>query len=228
MARAERLSVAVVAAATLSTITLSTSALAADYRHPLGSRSNVYVTAYKDHNDGSGLSDWNCGQNTYNGHRGTDIGIGGFARMDNGSVEVMAAADGTVQSAVDGNFDRCTTADCPGGGGFGNFVSIRHDDGKVTFYGHLKNGSVRVSAGQRVSCGTVLGKVGSSGFSTGPHLHFEPRVNNVGSDPFDGPCSGPPTYWVSQGDYNSLPGSTCEGESSTPLPTPDIDPPPAN
>lgn len=192
-----------------------TPALGQQYRFPLlkpGSGTQPYITAYRDH-AASGLKDWNCGTKTYDGHKGTDIGIGGFAVMDAGSRQVVAAGDGTVAAAIDGCFDRCTSGACGCGGGFGNYVKITHADGKSTYYGHLMNGSVAVSAGQSVKCGQVLGKVGSSGNSTGPHLHFEPRYsNNVSDEPFSGPCGGSTSFWVSQGAYLGLPAEQCQCE----------------
>jgi uncharacterized protein (TIGR03382 family) len=183
-----------------------------NYRFP-GSdahRQFFYVTAYRDlTGSGGGLQDWGCGTKTYDGHRGTDLGVGGFAGMDAGR-DVVAAAAGTVTYVNDGAFDRCTTADCAGGGGFGNYVRIQHADGKVTYYGHLKKFSLTVALGDTVTCGQKLGEVGSSGYSTGPHLHFEPRVSEVSDDPFSGPCGGSTSWWVSQGDYLSLPATTCE------------------
>ncbi len=61
-------------------------------------------------------------------------------------------------------------------GGYGNLVILRHRDGKETYYAHLKE--IDVSAGDKIESGEVLGKVGSTGRSTGPHLHFEIRVEN--------------------------------------------------
>ncbi len=183
-------------------------AVAQQYAFPTSAADygTFYPTAYKDH----GGADWNCGGITYPGHDGSDFGVGGFPGMDEGR-DLLAAAPGTVSATNDGEFDRCTTGDCYGGGGFGNYVYIDHADGKTTIYGHMKQWSVSVSLGQQVVCGTYLGLVGSSGYSTGPHLHFqvdEPGLN--GSDPFDGPCSAPPIYWVDQGAYAGLPGLTCE------------------
>jgi murein DD-endopeptidase MepM/ murein hydrolase activator NlpD len=183
-----------------------------NYRFPGADehRQYFYITAYRDLTGSSaGLEDWGCGTKTYDGHRGTDMGVGGFAGMDAGR-DVVAAAEGTVTYVVDGNFDRCTTADCPGGGGFGNYVRIEHADGKVTYYGHLKKYSITVSVGDTVTCGQKLGQVGSSGHSTGPHLHFEPRKDGVSDDPFSGACGGPTSWWVEQGDYLDLPQTTCD------------------
>ena len=66
-------------------------------------------------------------------------------------------------------------------GGYGNCVMINHGDGRVTLYGHMS--SIAVSYGQAVTQGQVIGYVGSTGLSTGPHLHFETHVNNATTDP---------------------------------------------
>ncbi len=57
--------------------------------------------------------------------------------------------------------------------GYGNMVLINHGDGYKTRYAHMISGSILVSTGQRVEAGQTIGKVGSTGNSTGPHLHFE-------------------------------------------------------
>lgn len=182
-------------------------ALAQDYRFPVADEhiSAMYPTAYKDH---SGV-DWACGSIRYSGHNGSDFGGGSFDGMEEGR-DIVAAAAGTVTYAHDGEFDECTTGDCDGGGGFGNYVVIEHPDGKVTYYAHLKKWSVEVAAGDSVSCGTKVGEMGSSGYSTGPHLHFEVREGNVARDPFYGDCSSAPSYWVSQGSHGGVPGGVCE------------------
>jgi murein DD-endopeptidase MepM/ murein hydrolase activator NlpD len=66
-------------------------------------------------------------------------------------------------------------------GGFGYLVTIGHGHGVRTWYAHLS--SIKVRRGQRVRQGTLIGRAGSSGFSTGPHLHFELRVRGAAVDP---------------------------------------------
>jgi murein DD-endopeptidase MepM/ murein hydrolase activator NlpD len=68
-------------------------------------------------------------------------------------------------------------------GGFGKLVEIRHRDGMVTRYGHLRGFAPLVAEGQIVTQGQVIGFVGSTGLSTGPHLHFETLVNGVSREP---------------------------------------------
>jgi peptidoglycan hydrolase-like protein with peptidoglycan-binding domain len=69
-------------------------------------------------------------------------------------------------------------------GGYGNLVSIAHGGGVRTMYAHLAASTV--ARGQRVSTGTLVGRVGSTGFSTGPHLHFELRLRGAAIDPLTG------------------------------------------
>lgn len=181
---------------------------AQDYAFPtsIDDYSEYYPTAYRDN---GGTTDWDCQSLTYTGHQGSDFGGGSFTGMDEGR-DVTAAADGVVIATNDGELDRCTTGDCYGGGGFGNYVYLEHADGKVTIYGHLKQWSVLVSTGDAVTCGQKMGEMGSSGYSTGPHLHFQVD-NSAGysEDPFDGPCSAPPSYWIDQGLHGDLPGNDC-------------------
>ena len=65
--------------------------------------------------------------------------------------------------------------------GYGNVIEIKHRDGKSTLFAHLSR--IDVSKGQKVEQGNIVGAVGSTGFSTGPHLHFEFRVDGEHRDP---------------------------------------------
>lgn len=96
--------------------------------------------------------------------------------------KICAAADGTVIRAVNGcPHDYGKNGSCGCGGGYGNYCIIDHGNGYWTLYGHSEG--ITVSVGQTVKQGDVLGTVGSTGYSTGPHLHFEVRINGVAVDP---------------------------------------------
>jgi murein DD-endopeptidase MepM/ murein hydrolase activator NlpD len=66
-------------------------------------------------------------------------------------------------------------------GGYGNMVEIDHGNGVATRYAHLS--AILVLPGQTVEAGAVVGRVGSTGRSTGPHLHYETRINDEPIDP---------------------------------------------
>jgi len=66
-------------------------------------------------------------------------------------------------------------------GGYGNMVEIDHGNGFSTRYGHLSKIDVKV--GQKIHIGQVIGEIGSTGRSTGPHLHYETRINHIAVDP---------------------------------------------
>jgi hypothetical protein len=92
--------------------------------------------------------------------------------------EIIAPADGIVTDVITGVADNQpgvvnNFAD------MGNAVMIRHTTGEVSVFGHLKLGSTRVSAGQHVTRGQVLGLCGNSGNSDEPHLHYQLQDSNV-------------------------------------------------
>ena len=85
-----------------------------------------------------------------------------------------AAPSGTpILAAGDGTVERVGRE-----GGYGNYVRIRHANGFATAYGHMVRFAAGVEPGVAVKQGQIIGYVGSTGFSTGPHLHFEVLVNN--------------------------------------------------
>ena len=94
-------------------------------------------------------------------HSGVDIGCGY-------GTPIFAAASGYVEIAGDA-------------GGYGLAVQINHGGGYTTFYAH--NSSLAVSPGQYVNQGDVISYCGSTGWSTGPHLHFEVMINGATVDP---------------------------------------------
>lgn len=96
-------------------------------------------------------------------HAGVDIAAPTGAR-------VLASAEGVVTAAGRN-------------GGYGNFVEILHPNGLRTFYAHLSRIETRV--GTEVFAGQTVGRVGSTGYSTGPHLHFEVRRDGVPIDPLE-------------------------------------------
>ena len=82
---------------------------------------------------------------------------------------------------------RSVVVDSEYGGGYGQFVSIEHTlNGQsiVTVYAHMQRGSSPLSKGEIIRVGKLVGLVGNTGISTGPHLHFEVRVNGQKVDPF--------------------------------------------
>lgn len=111
------------------------------------------------------------------GHGAIDIASYGIM-----GATVVASASGTVISSYNGcphNWGKSGSCGC--GGGYGNYLMIDHGNGKMTTYAHCTNITVRT--GQYVSQGQVVGYVGSTGWSTGAHLHYETRFNGVKYDP---------------------------------------------
>lgn len=91
----------------------------------------------------------------------------------------FAAATGTpIRAAGDGTIDFAGKQ-----GGYGNVVVIKHWSKYTTAYAHMSRFATNLRKGTKVSQGQVIGYVGSTGWSTGPHLHYEFRVNNQARDP---------------------------------------------
>lgn len=96
-------------------------------------------------------------------HRGIDYAAPTGTR-------VKATADGVVESIGRS-------------GGYGNLVVLRHQSKYSTWYGHLSGFARGLRKGSRVAQGDVIGFVGATGLATGPHLHYEFRINNVHQNP---------------------------------------------
>lgn len=105
-------------------------------------------------------------------HSGIDIGRNLDPPKAIDGASIVAAGDGKVIFAGSR-------------GGYGNTVMIDHGNGVVTLYAHQRSGGIKVSEGQNVSKGDRIGTVGSTGYSTGAHLHFEVRINGTPANPMD-------------------------------------------
>ena len=108
---------------------------------------------------------------SYSGHTGVDVNINVIGK------KVVAVKAGTVVTSKalrnsNGSYRS-----------YGEYVVINHHDGTMTLYAHMLSGSRTVVEGQKVSQGQVIGTVGSTGNSTGPHLHFEVRKNGYCVNP---------------------------------------------
>lgn len=129
-----------------------------------------------------------CGARSYDGHKGTDIGVLTVQEMERG-VDVIAPADGVVKKTRDGDNDslkseeeieeiKAQRKEC------GNAILIDHGDGLETIYCHLKKNSITVKPNTKVKAGDKIAQIGLSGMTEFPHLHFGVLVNGEIIDPF--------------------------------------------
>lgn len=144
---------------------------------------NCFIQQYVDRDPGPGALDFTCGPLSYDGHKGTDFALYDLQSMENG-VNVLASAKGVVSGLRDGEPDTGMTNAAPGKD-CGNGVAVRHKNGWVTQYCHLKKGSVAIEIGQTLAAGDVIGQVGLSGRTEFPHVHISVRHNDTVIDPFD-------------------------------------------
>lgn len=147
---------------------------------------SCYVQHYVDLDPSPAVQDFQCGDLTYDGHKGTDFALLTLADMARG-VDVLAAAAGRVVGVRDGVADviySAETAAASKGRECGNGVVLRHADGWETQYCHMKSGSIAVKKGDLIARGTVLGLVGLSGRTQFPHLHLSVRKDGNVVDPF--------------------------------------------
>ncbi|MDO8900629.1 MAG: M23 family metallopeptidase [Phenylobacterium sp.] len=144
------------------------------------------IQNYVDRDPGPGAQDYFCASRSYHDHNGTDIRIPDMAAQRAG-VSVLAAAPGRVSRLRDGVADvsvRTTGIAAVDGVECGNGVVVDHGEGWETQYCHLAQGSLQVTEGDTVELGQVLGRIGLSGQTEYPHLHFTVRKDGTVVDPF--------------------------------------------
>lgn len=122
----------------------------------------VYLTSYYGYRYHPLDGDWRY-------HSGIDVSMSGAYGKN-----IVATRAGTVI---------LSSLESESGTGYGNYIIIDHGDGYTSLYGHCS--ALLVSQGQHVSRGQIIARVGSTGWSTGPHLHFEVRYNGETVDPLD-------------------------------------------
>lgn len=219
----------------------STLATPVSFRMPLADIKHRDFTSWRMFNypdiSASGIVDYNCGGRTYDGHTGTDILLEPYywKEQNDENIWVIAGAPGVIVDKHDGEFDeQCTppVSICTNEpDNRGNYVVILHDDGSTaSFYMHmLQNSITPKQEGDRVNTGDYLGIAGSSGCSSGPHLHFEVRTGyeddgvgyeNTGTvvDPFaNGACTASASsWWISETPYTDPSVATLETHGSDP------------
>ena len=160
-----------------------------------------FVQYHVDRDPSSRARDFRCGTLSYDRHDGTDIRVPTLADQKRG-VDVLAAADGQVLRVRDGVPDvsvRVQGRERVRGTECGNAVVIAHEGGLETQYCHMAQGSVSVRPGETVTAGQAIGRIGLSGETEYPHLHFIVRRNGRVLDPFapeeGGACGAGTPLW---------------------------------
>ncbi len=147
-----------------------------------------WIAKFVDLDPGPGVRDYACQGRANDKHSGTDIALRDLRAMEEG-VAVAAAAPGTVLRVRDGVPDvnvRDADPEKIKMGECGNGVVVAHGGEWETQYCHMRQGSIAVKPGQKVTAGQKLGLVGMSGSSEYPHLHLTVRKGNTVVDPFVG------------------------------------------
>lgn len=161
-----------------------------------------FVQNHVDLDPSPGARDFSCGTLTYEGHNGTDFRVPTLAVQREG-VNVLAAADGRVLRGRDGVRDVSVAETGRAGvegGECGNGLVVAHEGGLETQYCHMAQGSLAVRPGDTVKAGQLIGKIGLSGLTEYPHLHFTVRRNGTVVDPFapdhrPGACASETSLW---------------------------------
>jgi hypothetical protein len=161
-----------------------------------------FVQHYVDRDPSPAAADYQCGTLTYDTHDGTDIRVPTMADQKAG-VDVVAAADGKVANTREGvpdvavqeqDREKISRIGC------GNAVVIDHGNGWRTAYCHMAKGSVAVRSGREVKAGDKIGRIGLSGLTEYPHLHFTVLKDGKPVDPFafgapEKSCGGGTSLW---------------------------------
>lgn len=180
----------------------------------------VRVSAYMQHGVEGRDQDWHCGTMSYSRpgyiHQGTDYAIPWITKgVSYSHVPIVAGVRGKIIATYEDCADVCTTGDCvcANAQGTGNFVKIEDRFGRMRVFMHLRRKSIRVHVNDTVEAETIIGEIGSSGYSTGPHLHDEFRDGNEIIEPFAGDCANSDEYlkqvslWNRQDEYQNVPSS---------------------
>lgn len=151
----------------------------ADYQKGVIARAQAEVAGMIDPGQISGAG-WARPSGGYvSSHFGMRIHpIYGVGRMHNG-IDLATSCGRPVYAARSGRVSYSGWL-----GTAGNFIRLTHEDGYTTGYAHLQNGSLYVQLGQTVVTGQLIGRIGTTGGSTGCHLHLETRQNMVAQDPY--------------------------------------------
>jgi murein DD-endopeptidase MepM/ murein hydrolase activator NlpD len=161
-----------------------------------------FIQHYVDRDPSSAAQDHQCGTLTYDAHDGTDIRVPTMAAQKAG-IDVLAAADGKILRVRDGVADvsiagrgreSVENTEC------GNGAVVDHGNGWETQYCHMAKGSISVKPGASVKAGDRIGRVGLSGMTEFPHLHFTLRKDGKVVDPFaagapEKSCGGGTSLW---------------------------------
>lgn len=151
-----------------------------------------FIQNYFDQNREDGQAqDYACGSLAYDEHKGTDFRVPTYADLERG-INVLAVAGGTVRSVHmqpvirENDIPMLKLIKYGMMRPCGSLIRIEHDKGWESFYCHLDPKGTRVQEGDRVEQGQVIGRMGRSGESIFPHLHYELRHYGNPVDPFVG------------------------------------------
>lgn len=149
-----------------------------DEKIQVGTKKNYYASSGGSVTSYGGRLLWpTIGANSVSSYYGKRS-LGGW----HGGMDIVRSGGGSTGRTVVASESGTVTL-AKRNGAYGYCVMINHGNGLTTLYGHMQAGSLMVSAGQHVSRGQPIGRIGATGNVTGPHLHFEVRVNGTKVNP---------------------------------------------